>query len=321
MDEAKSEVPRLVYVTPSPDGNGTYSAEVSPDIGEEDKEVFMQIVNQWRDAMIREAALKGEAMFASDFDAPDLEREPAVGPMKNSSELMADMGNKWWRPGSAVSNTTTTTSGSPIESGGFTKSEYIMANRMGSWFPAHIRALPTSSDEKYKVHFEDRAETTIHRVDGDNIVKYPVGLSPSKSINGYTLNNDGRNFTAINSSIDEVPARSELMSVTASGRFTVHEKVMVNTDVNDNIWHPATIRFVYAADRYDVQYDGIFGTKVFMGHQIRRNSWNLDSNKYGYRLDESTGEFTAKTTRGGSSNAKKSRKSYRKKQRKSYKRK
>ena len=88
-------------------------------------------------------------------------------------------------------------------------------------------------------------------------------------------------------------------------------------------WYPARIVSLPTIfdNKYEIEFDVGGVTSYVSVNNIARMPTNLPKSDDGYTLNDSTGEFTAKTTRGGSSTAKKSRKSYRKKRRKSYKRK
>ena len=179
MDEGKTGEPKeskLVYVTPRVDG--TYSAEVSPDIGiAGGEEQFMQIVNQWRDAMIEYAGRKGDDTLVEEFDSPS-----AAGGIKNFAHR--------------DEMSSSVLQGIKLASmGEFHKDDRVLVKENGGvWYTAIIVSLPTSFYNEYEIQFDDGPDA-IHKVSSDRIAKMPKDLPSSD--NGYRLDESAGKFVAI----------------------------------------------------------------------------------------------------------------------------
>ena len=104
------------------------------------------------------------------------------------------------------------------------------------------------------------------------------------------------------------------------GGFSIDDRVLVK---DNDVWYPAklTSNLLEGEDNmYQIMYDDDDKHHyIKSGNDIAKMPDHLPGSENGYTKD-SSGKFIPRTS-GGSSNAKKSRKSYRKKQRKSYRRK
>lgn len=108
---------------------------------------------------------------------------------------------------------------------------------------------------------------------------------------------------------------------TSSPRFSVNEYVMVKRRPRGNEWYSAKIFKINDDNTYDVRFSDNVVQRSIDIDRIVECPFDLERTIAAYSRDDTTGKFTLLPTKGGSSNAKKSRKSYRKKRRKSYKRK